>query len=331
MRHAKGRSADGVPRIGNTLDEYVRAYLSERDRLGVWRPQTLKNYESILMRFSLVHGRRPLNQLGQATILDWAEILKKEGQKGSTRNTARTAMRGFLGWLPAHAAYELAGQKRRVPDLRDFLPPRKKIVWMPAALEAEQAAAVLRAVPDVRAAAIVALELYGALRRVEVHRLKREDYDGSILQMRGKGADVVVVDGIEEAETTRANPAGRQIKLALERWLDERGRHPGPMFPGRDPDRGLSLNALSNIVSGVMKDAGCKTKGRGGHALRHTAATDALKMPGQNIRTVQVFMGHDSLATTAVYLKVNESELLACADRPDYRDGPTGEPPATAA
>jgi integrase/recombinase XerD len=44
------------------------------------------------------------------------------------------------------------------------------------------------------------------------------------------------------------------------------------------------------------------------HTLRRTCATDLLKR-GVNVRMIQLLLGHESLNTTAKYLRLDASEL----------------------
>jgi integrase len=61
------------------------------------------------------------------------------------------------------------------------------------------------------------------------------------------------------------------------------------------------------------------------HQLRHTRATEISQLLGE--QAAQVFLGHESLSTTGIYVERQLQELLAVADRL----AGTGGPPSTAA
>ncbi len=76
-----------------------------------------------------------------------------------------------------------------------------------------------------------------------------------------------------------------------------------------------SWATISRILSALFREAGLKRRawdGVSAHALRHTAATDVLAECG-NVRTVQLMLGHASIATTQIYLGAAEVPALRAA------------------
>ena len=79
-------------------------------------------------------------------------------------------------------------------------------------------------------------------------------------------------------------------------------RPPTSLFPGRDPKRSLTVKSVQRICTEARNKAGLK-KAVSPHTFRHTFATHHLEA-GTDLRTLQVWMGHQSLSTTALYLHV---------------------------
>jgi site-specific recombinase XerD len=64
---------------------------------------------------------------------------------------------------------------------------------------------------------------------------------------------------------------------------------------------------VRRIYENARKKAGIK-KGPGIHTLRHSFATHLLEA-GDDIRKIQILMGHESLSTTMIYLHVSRETL----------------------
>jgi integrase/recombinase XerD len=80
------------------------------------------------------------------------------------------------------------------------------------------------------------------------------------------------------------------------------------LFFGREPHRPMSERALRYACTRAGKAAGIQ-RAFSLHSLRHSFATHMLEK-GVDIRTIQVMLGHGTLATTAQYLQVR-AELVA--------------------
>ncbi|MDQ2974747.1 MAG: tyrosine-type recombinase/integrase, partial [Acidobacteriota bacterium] len=70
----------------------------------------------------------------------------------------------------------------------------------------------------------------------------------------------------------------------------------------------LSTQGIANIIAQFRKDAGIE-RHITPHMLRHTVATLLLRN-GADIRIVQEFLGHASIATTQRYTHVTKDHLI---------------------
>jgi integrase/recombinase XerC len=145
------------------------------------------------------------------------------------------------------------------------------------------------------------------LRAAEVATLELADWDqdGQTLFVRGKGGHERMV------------PVPDEVAVHLDKYLTDRGRHAGILIGAQRPPRGKALNpsAVVKLVSAWMAKAGIKAgpyDGRSGHALRHTCASDVYEL-SKDLRTVQEMLGHQHLATTAIYLRHSNLDRMRAA------------------
>jgi site-specific recombinase XerD len=95
------------------------------------------------------------------------------------------------------------------------------------------------------------------------------------------------------------------------------------MFPGEVPGQPITREAVGLACQKARRDAGI-TKPITPHSLRHAFATHLLES-GADLRTIQLLLGHRSLATTARYLKV--ATTTVCATTSPFDLLPQVEPP----
>ena len=100
------------------------------------------------------------------------------------------------------------------------------------------------------------------------------------------------------------------------------------LFPGKLPGRPLSKEAVEQACHKARQCAGL-AKPITPHSLRHTFATHLLEA-GADVRTIQLLLGHRSLATTARYLKVATSTVCATPSPFDLIAVPEPPPPPPA-
>lgn len=131
-----------------------------------------------------------------------------------------------------------------------------------------------------------------------------------------------IVEG--KGSKQRIVPISPRAVALIESWLEERSR-----LPVKDKDSDiLFLNRRGGRMSRVMifyivkelaELAGIKKK-VSPHTLRHSFATHLLE-GGANLRVIQTLLGHESIATTEIYLHIDRSHLRheLLAHHPHYR------------
>jgi len=238
------------------------------------------------------------------------------------------------GWLASqHAAGQArATLARRAASARTFTAFARSRGWLasdpgpllgtpkarrhlPQVLAADQVAAVLDAPGDgdtepvaaavgLRDVAIMELLYASALRVSELCGMDIGDIDDDRRTVRvlGKGNKERIV------------PVGVPATRAVRRWqhdgrplvVTERSGH--ALFLGA---RGGRLNPrTARRVVHAMIAAVPSAPDTGPHGLRHSAATHLLE-GGADLRSVQEFLGHASLASTQIYTHVSVDRLLA--------------------
>lgn len=125
----------------------------------------------------------------------------------------------------------------------------------------------------------------------------------------------------------RATPLTTQTTKVLRVWLNERGGQPtDPLFPTRHGSR-LSSDAIQYAVAKHAKTAArdapsLASKHVSPHVLRHTSAMQLLHA-GVDIATIALWLGHEGIETTQIYLHAD----LALKERALARTTPPDCPP----
>jgi len=165
--------------------------------------------------------------------------------------------------------------------------------------------------------AVLAVLIYGGLRRRELLDLQVSDVgleDGRIHVRSGKGAK------------SRTVFVCKECVQALQEWLAVRPRVAHSYLFVTDSRRRLGDVGLSQLLTAAksMGDLGEQSH-LTPHAIRHAAATRLLRN-GADLRSIQQFLGHSSLQTTAVYLHTDEQQLQRIAECGGLRRNPSPAP-----
>lgn len=120
------------------------------------------------------------------------------------------------------------------------------------------------------------------------------------------------VDCLGKGRKHRSTPLDKQTTAVLNAWLDERGGDPHhPLFPARTGTR-LSRDAVERLVTKHATTASLKAVTP--HVLRHTAAMQLLHA-GVDITVIALWLGHEQVETTQIYLHADMTIKQRALDR----------------
>ncbi|MGO3478192.1 MAG: tyrosine recombinase XerC [Brachybacterium tyrofermentans] len=277
--------------------------------------------------------RIDLVELDVAALRSWLAARSETGAGASTLARSAAAARTFTTWLAATG---------RIPhDVGGRLRAPRRGRHLPTVLSGQQAASLLDgaeegsagpgeprsgagagagAVEDplqqavlLRDAAVLELLYSSGLRVSELVALDRRgiDHAQSTVRVLGKGSKERIV------------PVGRPALDAVERWerdgrphllqnsLSDRPEEPALFLGVRG--RRLGDRAVRTMIDHYAAQAGI-AKHISPHTLRHSAATHLVE-GGADLRSVQDFLGHSSLATTQIYTHVSADRLRRTIDQ----------------
>lgn len=259
------------------------------DRWGKWQrsanlsQRTINERAAVLRRF-LAHTQTDPFTITAQDVVDY---LDRAGLTPGTRSTYYGHLRAFGAWLVK------TGQAEINPVLGAPSPRRRKGV--PRPITAAQLRQLLGVVNRRRTRMMVLLGAFQGLRVHEIAKVRGEDFDmdNGILYVTGKGgktAALPIHDLVREAA------AGFPV---IDWWFPSYTR-PGPVGPA----------AVSKDIHEAFGRAGIHATP---HQLRHFYGT-SLARAGVNLRVVQELMRHESLATTQIYVMVDQAQLRAGLD-----------------
>jgi len=269
-------------------------------------PNTVSGYRDafrLLLRYATSRlGKTPseltLEDLDPQLVIDFLEHLEVErGNTSRTRNNRLAALRSFFRHVamsePAHALHcqrilaipQKRCQKRTIEFLR-----REEIE---ALVDAPDTASWIGR----RDRTLLLVLVQTGLRVSELTSLRGQDVvlgAGAHVRCEGKG------------RKRRCTPLRRDAVAALRAWFDEQRPAPDdPLFPSSRGGR-ISTDAVGRLVAKHTRSASRRRpsiaeKNVTPHVLRHSAAM-ALREQGVDLSVIALWLGHESVETTQMYL-----------------------------
>lgn len=262
-------------------------------------------------------GRLDLEDLSLENVKRALAQMARLSYAPASRSRMLAALRGFCRWLV------IEGHMTSDPTIHlgnPALPSR-----MPSAFLASELESIVRTVSEadpsarlpwpLRDRALVAVLAGAGLRASECVNLKMADLtreEPPILKVTGKG------------NKQRRVPLPVEVVQAVDEYLADRSKRLGQPSPA-DPllvrfnGKPFTREALNYHVYRWLLRAGVsKPEGEAAHAFRHTYAK-GLVANGVPLSSVQALLGHASLNTTQVYLRMTGAELADAVQAAEVR------------
>ena len=237
---------------------------------------------------------------------DCAAFVRTEFARLASRDTQQRwlmVLRSLLRYLAAEVGAIPAGWDAALPRIAS-----RQHARLPRQLTHAQVQALFEACPKetsrhVRDRALLLVFLRLGLRREEVANLTVRDIDwrNGVLHIRHT-----------KTYRDRTLPLPDDVGRAIVAHLRRQRPHPVRVFEPRRPPftAQRSYHHVGNTMRAVLVRAGIVD--RGVHALRHTAATTMVN-GGASFKDVADVLGHQSLATTLIYAKLDLRSLMQVA------------------
>lgn len=287
----------------------LRGYLlTERKR----SPLTVAAYEQDLMEFAAflreTRGSAALKSVKPTQIRQYiAHMFDARGYDSRTVNRKLSSIRALYRFLKITGSLE--------NDPAAAIPGPSIAKRRPAPLKVDEVMKLLRTslagrsdAARLRDTAIMELFYASGMRRAELAGVRLADVDLAerTIRVTGKGNKerVVVIN--------------HAASDAIEAYLRVRPRSADPrLFLGRS-GKGLTPKHVWRIFRAVYSVSGV-TKHATPHTLRHSFATHLVEN-GVDLETVRELLGHESLATTGVYLQLAMGHKRRAYDEAHPRD-----------
>lgn len=255
-------------------------------QLRFYRAGTMSNYLRQAELFAGYYMKSPA-ELGEAEIRSYLLHLVEEKKAGPGAVKMSVAALKFLYTHTLHRPEEVV----RIP----WPKTPKPLVDI---LSGSEVFCLLESIHSVKHR-VIAMTAYGTGMRIsEVCPLKVSDIDSKRMLIH-------IRDGKRGRDRYVMLPR-RLLTCLREYWKAVRPSGDG-FFPGRSRSAHIGASAVRNALRKAAVDAGI-TKKVTPHILRHSFATHLLEN-GEDIRTIQVLLGHGSIRTTERYVKVSRAHV----------------------
>jgi integrase/recombinase XerD len=261
-------------------------------------------------RLSRAPSQLELKDISPSLVSDFLDHLEAtRGNRARTRNLRLTALRSFFRFAALEAP-DHGGVIQRVLAIPNKRCQRPLIGFLTRPeIEALLTAVDCRTWIGRRDYAFLLVAMQTGLRLSEMTAVRREDI------ILGPGAHIYCVG---KGRKERGTPITKVARRVLQAWMKEPWPIPSAfVFPSISGGR-LSADAVQDLVNKHVAAARTKCpslvkKRVTPHVLRHTAAMELLQA-GVDRSMIALWLGHESVETTQIYLNANlalKEQILA--------------------
>ena len=268
----------------------LRRRMIEDMRMRKLSTQTQTGYIRAVRHFAGYLGRSP-DTATDEELRRYQLHCVDRGVSPTTLNATITGLRFF---------FEVTLKR---PELMSKMSHIRVVRTLPVVLSREEASRLIESARTLKHRTALSVAYGAGLRVSEVVALKVSDIDSQRMLLRveqGKGRKdryallpPILLERLR-AWWRHAHAAGKVLPG-------------GYLFPGLDPLDSMSARQLNRAVHDAAKAAHIDKRVTM-HTLRHSFATHLLEQ-GENIRKIQVLLGHKKLETTALYTHVATETL----------------------
>jgi site-specific recombinase XerC len=264
-----------------------------------------------------------INQITPKVIMRYLEQKDAASERPCTTQRRLSALSSYFDYISLTTDGRI---RNPVAGLRR---PRRQAPT-PKAVSDEILDALLAGISSARDRAIILTFVSSGLRLSELVSLDKDSLRVESLpqgqKVRVLGVGRVIGKGNKEREFLVDHETLNQIRA----YLSERGKDDNPALFISNRKKRISPRAIEHMLRTWCKKLGLP--GLHPHALRHSASS-LWKRLGMDIYQICRLLGHNSVATTEMYVKLDEATLrqqyFACmeqvADRADTADNRPGE------
>jgi integrase len=203
-------------------------------------------------------------------------------------------------------------QFRRIPVLRNLKsakPKRRGAGGAIAFLSQAEIERLLGVITSPRDRAIFSIAYHRGLRASEVGMLEMRDYTPPTINAR---VGTLYCRRLKDS-LSKIYDLTKGEEKELRAWFRLRGKQPGPLFPSRH-NRPIGRSTLLKLMLKYGTAAGIKRNLCHFHTLKHTCAVSLLQQ-GMGVDQVQSWLGHRSIQSTMIYLRVVDIRLKDAAEK----------------